>query len=244
MIRKLKQKTDRVTVLELSGSVSDRDFETVFDNHDNENIMHAANGLVIIANEDFEGFSTTSFMHDLSFFFKHRDDFKRIALLTDSVFIRAGAHLVAGFTPFDVKVFKMNESSAAIDWAGSDGAVPIHRINRSKGIVTLKPRGELEVAELEMLGRDVDEYLKHHDKINGVIFEAKAFPGWHNVAALAAHLKFVKGHMSKVRRVCIVSDDPLLQRLPPWGEVFLTAEVRCFGAHERHIARQWVAGPT
>jgi hypothetical protein len=240
MIRKLKQKTDRVTALELSGIVSDRDFEAVFYNHENEQVIHAANGLVIIANEDFEGFSSTSFMNDLGFFFKHREDFKRIALVTDSMFIRAGAHLVAGFTPFDVKVFKMNESSAAIDWSGSDGTIPIHRFNRSKGIVTLKPHGELEASELAMLGHDVDEYLKKHDKINGVIIEAKAFPGWHNIASLAAHLKFVKGHRNKVRRVCIISDDPILQRLPPWAEVFLTAEVRCFPAQERQIAQKWV----
>lgn len=66
MIRKLKQRTDRVMVIELSGNVSDREFEAVFDDHAEETPKPwettgaSARGIVIIANKDFEGFSSSS----------------------------------------------------------------------------------------------------------------------------------------------------------------------------------------
>lgn len=81
--------------------------------------------------------------------------------------------------------------------------------------------------------------------LNGLMVVAEHFPGWDDFAALSSHVRFVREHHKKIRRVAIVTADRLVSALPRIASRFLDAEVRAFPVDERDEALLWVGeGPS
>jgi hypothetical protein len=72
------------------------------------------------------------------------------------------------------------------------------------------------------------------------MIEAPSFPGWENFAALLSHLRFVRDHHRRIRRVAVVSDSPLLAVAPKIASHFVSAELRTFDAASRAAALAWI----
>jgi hypothetical protein len=115
-----------------------------------------------------------------------------------------------------------------------------HTLDEATGILTIEPQGKLAAADFESLARVVDAFLERHGKLNGLMVEAKAFPGWEDFAALVSHLKFVRGHHKQIRRIAVVSDSKVLSTAPRLAAHFVSAEVRTFPAAERAAALAWL----
>src|ERR1035437_5878505 len=89
-----------------------------------------------------------------------------------------------------------------------------YELLHDKGILALHPEGPLEAADFVFITSEVDTYLAGHGKLHGVLIHAKSFPGWKDLAAMLAHLKFVKEHIKKIEKVAIVADGALAAILP------------------------------
>src|SRR6478609_6492088 len=85
---------------------------------------------------------------------------------------------------------------------------------RDKGIAVITPEGKLEASDFERVGHVVDPFLEENGMLNGLLVQARSFPGWADFAALSTHIRFVKDHHRRVRRVAIVSDSPVLKVMP------------------------------
>ena len=109
-------------------------------------------------------------------------------------------------------------------------------------IVTLRPMGALEKRDFVELGLLVDPHIEAAGKLAGIIVEFKAFPGWENLGALAAHVKFVKGHHKKVKKIAAVTDAALGKVAERLGAVFVDAEIRRFPYGKAAAARNWILG--
>ena len=72
---------------------------------------------------------------------------------------------------------------------------------------------------------------------------AERFPGWDSFAALTTHIRFVRSHESRIRRVAVVTDSPLLELLPALAQHFVKAEVRRFSFEQRDAAFDWLKAP-
>jgi len=109
-----------------------------------------------------------------------------------------------------------------------------------EGVLVLQPQGELEAADFERLSAEVDPYLEKSGALNGLLVVAEHFPGWDDFAALSSHIRFVREHHSKIRRVAIVTADRLVSALPRIAGRFVDAELRAFPMDGRDEALLWV----
>lgn len=111
---------------------------------------------------------------------------------------------------------------------------------REKGIVVLKPESALRAEDFAALAATVDPYLEQQGVLKGLMIDAPSFPGWENFAGLISHLRFVRDHHRRIRRVAVVSDNALLTAGPKIASHFVAAELKSFPSAERAAALAWL----
>jgi hypothetical protein len=117
-----------------------------------------------------------------------------------------------------------------------------YELNRADGILIVTPIGPLEAADFVNLVREVDPYIEEKGKLNGLLICAKSFPGWENIAAFLSHIKFVKNHHQKIRKIAAVTGGGFLAIMPQVANRFVQAEVRRFDYAEKDAALNWLKG--
>jgi len=110
-------------------------------------------------------------------------------------------------------------------------------------ILTVSPEGKLEAEDFAQLAEVVDPFLEEHGPLRGLLIEAEAFPGWQDFAALISHLRFVKEHHKRIRKVAAVTDNSVLSILPQVASHFVKAEIRHFPYHQKESALNWMLQP-
>ena len=115
-----------------------------------------------------------------------------------------------------------------------------HELLRERGILILKPEGALRAEDFTALAGAVDPYIEQHGDLNGLMIEAPSFPGWESFAALVSHLRFVRDHHRRIRRIAVVSDSTLLAVAPKIASHFVSAELRTFEGAGRAAALAWI----
>jgi len=113
-------------------------------------------------------------------------------------------------------------------------------ILKEEGIVVITPSGPLTEEDFQRLTGDVDAYIKEKGSIMGIIIHTKSFPGWENFSALIHHMKFVKDHHRKIRRVAAVTDSKFLKIVPDIAGHFVSAEVKHFDYADMETAKNWI----
>lgn len=111
---------------------------------------------------------------------------------------------------------------------------------RDDGVLQVMPTGALSERDFIALSGLVDPWIESHGRLNGLMIVAERFPGWENFAGLVSHLRFVRNHESKVRRIAVVTDSPLIELLPALARHFVSAEVRRFSFDQRDAAFEWL----
>ena len=115
-----------------------------------------------------------------------------------------------------------------------------HELLRERGILILEPRGSLQARDFSALAAVIDPYIEQHGDLNGLLINAPSFPGWDDFAALLSHLRFVRDHHRRIRRIAVVSDSRFLSVAPKIANHFVSAEVRTFDAADRAAALDWL----
>jgi len=115
-----------------------------------------------------------------------------------------------------------------------------YELNRSDGILILKPMGPLESTDFEILAGEVDPYILEKGTLNGLMIYAKSFPGWDNFAAFLSHMKFVKNHHQKIKKIAAVTGSGFLSIMPQIARHFIQAEVRHFDYDDKDTALDWL----
>ena len=115
-----------------------------------------------------------------------------------------------------------------------------HELLRERGILILEPRGPLQASDFSALAAVVDPYIEQHGDLNGLLINAPSFPGWDDFAALLSHLRFVRDHHRRIRRIAVVSESTFLSVAPKIAKHFVSAEVRTFGVAARAAALDWL----
>lgn len=115
-----------------------------------------------------------------------------------------------------------------------------HQLLRDQGILILAPTEALDKESFAAVAAEVDPFIEEAGPLNGILIEAQHFPYWADAAGMMAHLRFVREHHRKVRRVAMVSDDPVLSIVPKLADHFVAAEIRHFAFAERPDAVEWL----
>jgi tRNA U38,U39,U40 pseudouridine synthase TruA len=115
-----------------------------------------------------------------------------------------------------------------------------HELRHDEGILILHPEGPLEAEDFTTLATQVDTYLEGHGMLRGVLIHAKSFPGWKDFGALIAHLKFLKNHIRRIKKVAVVADGAIANIMPQIANHFIHAQVRHFDPMSEGAAWDWL----
>ena len=199
--------------------------------------------LYVIVEDRFTGYTGGAAWEDAKVGMKHLTAFERVALVTDFDWIENVVKAFGFAFPGEVRVFDDDdELDAARAWVcepPSEGELSFE-LMKEQGVLILEPKGELEAADFERLSAEVDPYIDEIGGLNGLMIVAEHFPGWDDFAAMTSHLRFVREHHQKIRRVAFVTAGRLLAALPRISSRFVAAEVRSFPIDQRDEALLWV----
>jgi hypothetical protein len=243
MLELITDLPDRVLGLKAVGEVTSDDYQNVLVPalEDRLTKLKKVRLLYVLGNE-FQGYTGGAAWEDAKVGMKHLSAFERVAVVTDVDWIRNMVKAF-GFAIFgDVRVFDNDDVDEARKWISEPAPSSGLRFELIKdtGVLILEPRGELEPGDFDRLGAEVDPYIEKAGELRGLMIVADHFPGWDGFAALISHLRFVKDHHKKIRKLAFVTDDRLLSFLPRMSAQFLVAEARAFPMANRDEALLWV----
>ena len=115
-------------------------------------------------------------------------------------------------------------------------------IDENNGIAVLSPDAKLSESDFKNAAGVIDPYIENAGHLKGLIISTKSFPGWESIAALLAHLRFVKDHHKQVEFVAFVTDSPIGRLAEHATNHFVSAEVKAFGFGELETAKKWMTG--
>ena len=117
-----------------------------------------------------------------------------------------------------------------------------HRLDSEKSILFLRPKSALAAADFVELARSVDPHIEKTGGLAGLLVEVDAFPGWESLGAMAAHIRFVRDHHRRVKKVALVTDSSIGNIAERLASHFVAAEIKHFPAAQRAAAEKWIVG--
>ena len=115
-----------------------------------------------------------------------------------------------------------------------------HKLLLPEGILVLEPDAPLQAADFEGLAHEIDPYIAEHGKLTGLMIHARAFPGWANLDAFLAHMRFIESHHQKIHRLAVVTNSSLLTEVPKIAAHLVHAEVKQFPESAYEDALRWL----
>ena len=115
-----------------------------------------------------------------------------------------------------------------------------HKLLLPEGILVLDPDAPLQAADFEGLAHEIDPYIAEHGKLQGLMIHARAFPGWANLDAFLAHMRFIEIHHQKIHRLAVVTNSSLLTEVPKIAAHLVRAEVKQFPESAYEDALRWL----
>lgn len=243
MIEIMTDLPEHVLGLRARGEVSADDYKQVLVPALEKKLhQHARVRLLYVIGDGFDEYTRGAAWEDAKVGMLHLTAFERTAIVTDVDWIEKTTKALGFAMPGQVRVFEEDDLQKAREWVCEPlpvGDLEFDLLEES-GILVLRPHGKLEAGDFERLGEAVDPYIAKAGGLNGLMIEAPRFPGWDDFSALASHVRFVKDHQAKIRRVAIVSDAQFLAAVPKVASLFLSAEARHFASAERDQALLWL----
>ena len=245
MLEELKNMPTGVDGIRASGTVTREDYDAVI-----EPILEGARRdgrqvrLLAQFEPDFAGLAPRAAWEGLRVGVHHLRRIERCAIVSDSEWVRVVAQLKASVVflfSCSIRVFHAVERDAALQFLTAPEERPPmpHRILPGQGVLVLAPQGPLREEDFEAVSADVDPWIAANGSLRGVVIHAREFPGWENLGGLLSHLRFVRDHQRKVRRVALVLDMPLADLAPKVASHFIEAEVRHFRYDDIVEALAW-----
>ncbi len=113
-------------------------------------------------------------------------------------------------------------------------------IMKADGIVIIEPSGALEQTDFERLTKEIDAYISNRGYVKGLIIHTEDFPGWVSFGAFIHHMKFIRDHHTKIKRVAAVTDSKFMSIAPMIANHFVSAEVKHFDYADMNAAKKWI----
>ncbi|GLX53968.1 hypothetical protein Shyhy01_69170 [Streptomyces hygroscopicus subsp. hygroscopicus] len=246
MLERAQDAPSNVDVVKAIGTVSRDDYKAVI-----EPLVEDARRegrrirLLWECGPEFRSFTPAAGWEDLKVGLGAMRLFEGCAVVTDIRWIREWTRLASFLIPCPVRVFDVDDRAEALDWLASlpEGPGVSHRLLPESEVLVVDVEQPLRAQDFDALAQTVDNWLETHDALAGVVVHARDFPGWENIAGLLGHVRFVRDHHRKVRKVALAADAKLAGLVPHFANHFVRAEVRQFPYAELDEAVAWAAGP-
>lgn len=193
---------------------------------------------------EFESFTPGAAWEDAKIGLQHMRLFDGCAIVTDLGWIREITGLVAFLIPCPVRVFRSKEKDKAITWLGSlpEHAAISYRLLPESGVIVVDVIRALRAQDFDALTLTADAWIEAHGDLQGLVIHVREFPGWENLGSFLRHMRFVRDHHRKVKRVALAADGKLANLAPEIAKHFVHAEIKSFGYEELDAAIAWATG--
>ena len=84
-------------------------------------MIHGPVKMLYVAGPEFAGYELEALWDDAAFGLKHWREFSRIAVVTETAWLRAALTMFSPFFPTEIRLFKISELDAAKDWIVQKG---------------------------------------------------------------------------------------------------------------------------
>ena len=115
-----------------------------------------------------------------------------------------------------------------------------HEMRHDKGVLIVKPLGPLAAEDFAAIAHDADGYIESHDALNGLMICLEKFRGWKNIQGLWSHLRFVRDHHKKIKKVAFVSNSKIAELVINVAKYFVHPEARYFKYNQEGSAMNWI----
>jgi hypothetical protein len=190
---------------------------------------------------EFHGFTAGAAWEDARLGLRYLRLFERCAVVSDIAWIRESSRLIGALVPCPVKVFTNGQWPDALAWLTSAGAGTglTHRLLPESGVLVVEPHGPLRPEDFDALALTVDPWIEAHGELRGLVVHAREFPGWESLESFFRHLRFIRDHHRRIRRVALCAGGRLAALAPTLAEHFVKAELRHFDHDEIEAAIAW-----
>ena len=194
---------------------------------------------------EFAGFTPGAAWEDFRIGLRYVRLFERCAVVTDAEWVRSATRGAAALMPCPVRVFANAALQQAVDWLHSPVESSVtYRLMPARGVLVVEPHGPLRAEDFDALETAVDTWIESSDgALRGIVVHAREFPGWENLGSLVRHVRFVREHHRKIRRVALAVNGTLAQLAPAFVDHFVDAELKQFGADDLEPAIVWAGTP-
>jgi hypothetical protein len=190
---------------------------------------------------EFEGFTAGGAWEDASVGLRSLRFVEGLAIVTDVNWVRDATRLSAFFMPGPVKVFANAQFDDAVAWLQSlpQTAGVTQRLLSERGVIVVEVTQALRARDFDELAATADAWIEAHGSLQGLVIHTRRFPGWENLGGLIRHVRFVRDHHRKIRRIAVAADGDLATLMPRLGEHFVKAEVKGFRYDAVDAAIEW-----
>jgi hypothetical protein len=189
---------------------------------------------------EFEGFTPGGAWEDAKLGLSSMQLFHGFAIVSDRSALRDAARVVGFVMPCAVRTFLNDERDKAAEWLGSLplGAAVSHELLPT-GVVVVEVNQPLRATDFDALARTVDACIETHGALQGFVIHTREFPGWENLRGMLRHVRFVRDHRNKVKKIALAADSKLARLAPHLAELFVKAEVKSFPYAALDSAISW-----
>jgi len=116
-----------------------------------------------------------------------------------------------------------------------------HSFDAAQSILHLRPKAALTKEDFAQITKTVDPQIEKTGSLAGIIIEIAAFPGWDSLGAMAAHLRFIRDHHKRVKKIAVVTDAKAGAVAEKLASHFVAATIKHFPAGQAEAARRWIS---
>lgn len=224
----------------MSGKIVSADYEdTLVPAIDAALSKHDSVRMLVVAGEDFASFDLGAAWADTKLGLSHWKGFDRIAVATDTGWMKNSIRLAAPILPCPVQVFSMADVEQARRWL-RESLGAIHVIDLGGPCIQVRLLGDLDPEAYKQAEGDLDARIREREGFR-LLLDLTEFTGWQGVSAMAAHFSLAREHAPLPDRVAVLGNKTwqhMAQRL--MGR-FLNAETRFFDEADSAIAKDWLS---
>ncbi len=245
MIEKLKNLPHGIDGVRAIGKVSKEDYEQIFVPLLDEARREGRRVRFLYQlGQEFEGFTAGAAWEDAKIGLHSMRLFDGCAVVTDLGWIRESTRLMGFLMPCPVRSFGNQELDEAINWLSSlpEAAAVSVRLLSEPGVIVVEVKQALRAQDFDAVAFTADAWIEAHGDLQGLVIHAREFPGWENLGGLLRHVRFLRDHHRRVKRVALAVDGKLASLVPRIAEHFVQAEVKSFAYDQLDPAIRWAGG--
>ncbi len=245
MLERLKDLPRGIDGVRATGKVSKEDYEQVFVPFLDEARQKGRRlRLLYQLGPEFESFTPGAAWEDAKIGLQSMRLFDGCAVVTDAGWIKETTRLAGFLMPCPVRSFGNNELEKAVAWLESlpEAASVSVRLLSASGVIVVEVKQALRVQDFDVLAYTADAWIDAHGGLQGLVIHTREFPGWENLGGFLRHVRFLRDHQRKVKRVALAVDSKLASLAPRIAEHFVQAELKSFEYDALDAAIAWAGG--